>query len=75
MIENGILFLTVVMRTIVLTLCGVWFAHLHILHDDEMTIGKCMIENDIILLNHYYENNSTYTLCCLVCPPTYSPQQ
>ena len=59
-------FSTIVIRATILTLCNVWFAHTHILHDDKMTIGKCMIENDLILFNHCDDNDSTHTLCCLV---------
>ena len=48
----------------VLTLCVVWFAHLHIIHVHERTIGKSMIKNDIILFDHCDDNGNT-SLCVI----------
>ena len=45
------------MTMTVLTLYVVWFAHLHIIHVHETTIGKSMIENDIILFGHCDDND------------------
>ena len=45
------------------THCVVLFSHIHIIHDDKTTIGKRMIESDIILFNHWDQSNSTRIYC------------
>ena len=43
--------------------CVVLFSHIHTIHDDKTTIGKCIIENDIILFNRCDQNSSTHIVC------------
>ena len=46
----------------VLTLHVVWLAHICILHNDEWTEGKFMIEYDIILSDRCDKNDSTHNV-------------